>query len=154
MSETVKLTTASIVSLVAGIVIVPGSLYAMIGGVGMMGGGYGWMMGGLGGIMGQPAYGAMAGIWILGLVSGMIVLISAIMLNIRPGEATHGLRACCIWWGSIILVFSIVSLFGGSMGGFLVGAILGIVGGALALSTGLRVDANSSSSRTDARSAH
>ncbi len=153
MPETVKLTTASIVSLVAGIVIVLGSLYATIGGTGMMGGGYGWMMGGLGGIMGQP-YGAMAGIWILGLVSGIIVLISAIMLNIRPGEATHGLRACCIWWGSIILVFSIVSLFGGSMGGFLVGAILGIVGGALALSTGLKVNANSRSSGTDARSAH
>jgi hypothetical protein len=144
MSETVKLTTAFMISLVGGIVIVLGSLYATIGGTGMMGGGYGWMMGGLGGIMGQPAYGAMAGIWILGLVSGIIVLISAIMLNIRPGEATRGLRACCIWWGSIILVFSIISLFGGSMGGFLIGAILGIVGGALALLTGSKITANSS----------
>ncbi len=144
MSEPKMLTAAFIISLVAGILIVLGSLYATIGGIGMMGG--------LGGMMGQLPYGAMAGLWILGLVSGIIVLISAIMLKIRPGEGTRGLRACCIWWGSIILVFSIVSLFGGSMGGFLVGAILGIVGGALALSTGLRVDANSSSSGTD--SAH
>jgi hypothetical protein len=35
----------------------------------------------------------------------------------------------------MILIFSIISLFGGSMGGFLIGAILGIVGGALALSS-------------------
>ena len=49
------------------------------------------------------------------------------------GEATHGLSACCRMWGTMILVFSIASLFGGSMGGFLIGAILGIVGGTLAL---------------------
>jgi hypothetical protein len=77
-------------------------------------------------------------------VSGILVLISAIMLHIRPGEATRGLRACCLWWGSIILVFSVVSFFGGSMGGFLVGAILGVVGGALALATGSRIATNSS----------
>ena len=134
MSETRKLTTAIIISLVAGILIILGSIYTTMWGIGMMGGGYGWMMGGLGGMMGQPAYGAMAGTWILGLISGIIVLISAVMLKIRPGEGTQGLRACCIMWGSMILIFSIVSLFGGSMGGFLVGAILGIIGGALALS--------------------
>jgi hypothetical protein len=151
MSVTNQLTTAIVISLVAGILIILGSLYTTMWG---MGGGYGWMMGGLGGMMGQRAYGAMAGVWILGLGSGIIVLISAIMLKVRPGEAERGLRTCCTWWGSIILVFSIVSLFGGSLGGFLVGAILGIVGGALALWTGLRVDTNSSSGGTDARSAH
>jgi hypothetical protein len=107
--------------------IILGNLYTAMWGIGMMGG--------LGGMMGQQAYGAMAGMWILGLISGIIVLISAIMLNIRPGEATHGMRACCTLWGSMILIFSIVSLFGGSMGGFLIGAILGIAGGALALSS-------------------
>ena len=125
MSETEKLTTAIIISLVAGILIILGSIYTTMWGIGMMGR--------LGGVMGQSAYGAMAGMWI-GLISGIIVLISAIMLKIRPGEGTQGLRACCIMWGTMILVFSIVSLFGGSMGGFLVGAILGITGGALALS--------------------
>lgn len=34
-------------------------------------------------------------------------------------------------WGALILAFSIVSLFG--MGGFFFGAILGVVGGILAL---------------------
>jgi hypothetical protein len=110
MSEPRMVTTAVIISLVAGILIILGSLYATIGGIGM----------------------------ILGAVSGMVVLISAMMLKIRPGEATQGLRACCIWWGSIILVFSVVSLFGGSVGG-IIGAILGIVGGALALVEGLRL---------------
>jgi hypothetical protein len=39
-------------------------------------------------------------------------------------------------WGSLILVFSIVSLFGVYMGGFvvaIVGAALGILGAAIAL---------------------
>jgi len=126
MSEPKMLTTAIIISLVAGILIVLGSIYTA------MGAGYGWMSG-LSGMMGQLPYGAMAGLWILGVVSGIVVLISAIMLKIRPGEAAHGFRACCRMWGTMILVFSIVSLFGGSMGGFLVGAITGIVGGALAL---------------------
>ena len=127
MSETDRLTTAFIISLIAGILIILGNLYTTMLGI--------TMMGGLGGMMGQQAYGAMGGTWILGLISGIIVLISAIMLNIRPGEATHGMRACCTMWGTMILLFSIVSLFGGSMGGFLIGAILGIVGGALALSS-------------------
>jgi hypothetical protein len=42
------------------------------------------------------------------------------------------LRVCCRWWGSLILVFSIASLLGGSVVGF-VGSILGIVGSILAL---------------------
>jgi hypothetical protein len=46
------------------------------------------------------------------------------MLNARPQEHTA--------WGIIVLIFSIVSFIG--MGGFLIGAILGIAGGALALS--------------------
>jgi hypothetical protein len=85
MSETDRLTTAFIISLIAGILIILGSLYTTMWGIGMMGGAYGGMMGGLGGMMGQQAYGAMAGMWILGLISGIIVLTSAIMLNIRPG---------------------------------------------------------------------
>jgi hypothetical protein len=104
MSEPKMVTTAVVISLVAGILIILGSLYATIGGIGM----------------------------ILGAVSGILVLICAIMLKIRPGEGTRGLRVCCRMWGTAILVFSIVSLLGGSVGG-LIGAILGIVGGALAL---------------------
>jgi hypothetical protein len=127
MTETEKSTAAFIISLTAGIFILLGSLYTTMWGPRMMGGGFG-------GMMGQQAYGPMVGTWILGPISGIIVLISAFMLRIRPGEATRGARACFTWWGSLVLIFSIVSLFAGSMGGFLIGAILGIVGGALALS--------------------
>jgi|SRR4030043_913040 len=126
MSEIVKLTTAYTLSLVAGILIILGSLYTKMWGTWMMGGGYL-------GMMGQQVHGLITVMWILELISGIIVLISAIMLKIRPGEATEGIRKCCTFWGTIILIFSIVSLFGGSMGGFLIGAIFGIVGGTLAL---------------------
>lgn len=91
----------------------------MMGGFGGMMGGYGGMMGGFG-----VPFGFMSGLSLLGLVSGILVIIGALMLNTRPAE--HGT------WGTIILIFSIISLLG--MGGFFIGAILGIIGGALALS--------------------
>jgi hypothetical protein len=102
-------TAAVIISLVAGILIILGSIYA------------------------GSVYATIEGIgMIIGVVSGVLVLISAIMLKIRPGEGERGLRVCCMWWGSLILVFSIVSLFAGSVVGF-IGSMLGIVGAALAL---------------------
>jgi hypothetical protein len=125
MSEPAKLTTAYTISLVAGVLIILGSFYTYMWGT--------WMMGGMVGMIGQQAHRIITGMWILELIAGIIVLISAIMLKIRPGEATEGLRKCCTGWGTIILIFSIVSLFGGSMGGFLIGVIFGIVGGTLAL---------------------
>jgi hypothetical protein len=60
----------------------------------------------------------------LGIIFGLIVIASAIMLNRRPTQHTT--------WGILILIFSILGIFGG-MGGYLVGLILGIVGGALAI---------------------
>lgn len=60
----------------------------------------------------------------LSLVSGVVILVSALLLKSRPKEHTT--------WGILILVFSILSFFG--MGGFLIGALLGIIGGAFALS--------------------
>ena len=132
MSEPKRVTAAIAISLFAGILIILGSIYVLwLSGVG--GWLYGWMMTGIGGMLGYSG-----GMWILALVTGIIVLISAIMLKIRPGEGERGLRVCCRLWGSMILVFSIVSLFGGATGGFVVGAVLGIIGGALALSHGTR----------------
>lgn len=58
-----------------------------------------------------------------GLVSGIVVLVSSIMLLTGSGQTRT--------WSVLILVFSVVSFFG--MGGFVVGAVLGIVGGALVL---------------------
>ena len=62
-------------------------------------------------------------IGIFGLVSGAIVLVSSVMLLTGRGQRRT--------WSVLVLVFSVLSLFG--LGGFLIGAVLGIVGGALAL---------------------
>ncbi len=58
-----------------------------------------------------------------GLVSGIIVLVSAVMLLANLGQRNI--------WGILILVFSVLSFLG--LGGFVIGAILGIVGGILTL---------------------
>jgi uncharacterized membrane protein len=58
-----------------------------------------------------------------GLVCGAIVLVSATMLLAKVGTRRT--------WGILILVFSVLSFVG--LGGFIVGAILGIVGGVLTL---------------------
>lgn len=60
---------------------------------------------------------------IFGLVSGTIVLVSSVMLLTNSGQPRT--------WSVLILVFSVLSLVG--MGGFVVGAVLGLVGGALVL---------------------
>jgi len=124
--------TAFILSLIGGVLIFIGgvvsSMWFMSGGYnsgGMMGG-FGGMMGGYQGMMGNwgVPFGFMGGLSLIGLVAGTLVIIGALMLNARPAEHTA--------WGVVILVFSIVSFLG--MGGFFIGALLGIAGGALALS--------------------
>ena len=60
----------------------------------------------------------------VGLIFGALVLLGAIMLHIKPLSKKA--------WGIMILVFSIPSVVTG--GGFIIGFILGIIGGALALS--------------------
>ncbi len=63
------------------------------------------------------------GLGAFGLISGIIVLASAVMLQANPGRRRT--------WGVLILVFSVLSFLG--TGGFVVGAILGIVGGVTTL---------------------
>ena len=121
-----KPTTAFILSLIAGILIMLGGVTGL-GFMGMMGGWHGgWhgMMGGYG-MMGYPLWGFGMAFSLTGLITGIIVIIGAIMLDSRPQEHRT--------WGLIILVFSILSVIGG-MGGFGVGLVLGIIGGALAIS--------------------
>ena len=60
----------------------------------------------------------------VGIISGFLVLLGAIMLHIKHAHTRV--------WGIIIMVFSIPSVITG--GGFIIGFILGIIGGALALS--------------------
>jgi len=117
--------TAFILSLIGGVLIFMGgvvsSLWFMSGGYNSWG-----MMGGSGGMMGGwgAPFGFMGGLSLIGLVAGILVIVGALMLNARPAEHTA--------WGVVILVFSIVSFLG--MGGFFIGALLGIAGGALTLS--------------------
>jgi hypothetical protein len=58
-----------------------------------------------------------------GLVCGAIVLVSATMILAKVGQRRT--------WGILILVFSVLSFIG--LGGFIIGAILGIAGGILTL---------------------
>lgn len=60
----------------------------------------------------------------IGLILGVLVLLGAIMLHFKPVKKRV--------WGIIIIIFSIPSVITG--GGFIIGFILGIIGGALAIS--------------------
>jgi hypothetical protein len=121
--------TSFILSLIGGLIIlidgILGSVWYLSGGA-SYGGFWGGMMGGWHGMMGGfgLSYGYLTGFSVVGLVCGIIVVISAVMLNVQPAEHTS--------WGIVIVVFSVVSFI--SMGGFFIGAILGIIGGAFALS--------------------
>jgi len=72
---------------------------------------------------GNLAAGFVGALSIFGLVCGIIVLFSAIMLRFKPSQLQT--------WGILMLVFSILSFFG--FGGFIVGAVLGIVGAIMIL---------------------
>jgi hypothetical protein len=61
---------------------------------------------------------------LVGLLSGVLVLISAVQIGRARAPSS---------WGAVMLAFSLISLLAG--GGFLMGALLGIVAGALALAT-------------------
>ena len=135
--------TAFILSLIGGIfILLGGGAMTMLGswmsnygsrnngnyGYGMMGG-YGY--GGWGGMM-APGFGMMGGfgyaiglMGILGLVFGAVVMISAVMLNNKPQQHST--------WGTLIIIFSALSIFGSMMAGFGIGLILGVVGGILAI---------------------
>ena len=74
---------------------------------------------------GVPGFvaGIVGAVGLFGLVSGLIVLSSGIMLRSNPSHS--------VLLGSLILVFSVLSFFGS--GGFVIGAILGIIGGFMTL---------------------
>jgi len=137
MTEPERPTTAFVLSLISGaFILLGGGIMSMFGywfwggGRGGYGGwGYGMMGPGFG-MMGYPGYGMMGwagfGLFgIVGVVFGAIIIISAVMLNSRPHEHTS--------WGVLIAVFSVLSLFGGAMGGFGIGLILGLIGGIMGM---------------------
>lgn len=107
--------TAYILSLIGGILILIDGIItaAVAAAVGSVIAGFGF--GGLGAIL--IIFGVIA------LLFGLVVLYGAMQLKNRPETAKT--------WGILILIFSLISFIGG--GGFYIGAILGLVGGILAL---------------------
>ncbi len=83
--------------------------------MGRMMGGFGpvWVFGGI----------SIIAVSVIGIVSAIIVIYGAFAVRDRPTARTT--------WGALILAFSLISLL--SLGGFLVGAVLGILGGILAM---------------------
>ena len=135
MAEAEKPTLAFVLSLLGGIfIILRGGMFSMMRSYGfgeMMNGywGYGGMMGaynwgyspGLG-MMGAYGFGMLG---IVGLVFGVIVIIGALMLYNSPSQHSK--------WGSVIVIFSVLSILGGAMAGLGIGLVLGLIGGILAL---------------------
>lgn len=64
---------------------------------------------------------------IVGIVSGIMVTIGAIMIYAQPLHIRK--------WGTLIWFFSSLSFFG--IGGFFIGGILGIIAGSLAVTKGI-----------------
>jgi len=133
MATNIGTTFAFIVSLVGGLIIMIASILNVVwyasgasnfGGYGSYVGG---MMDGYHNFMGSygGSYGFLTGISLVAVICGVIVLMGAIMLRVQPHQ--H------ILWAIVIIVFSAVSFVG--MGGFFIGAILGIVGGLFVLAT-------------------
>ncbi len=138
-----KMSLPFALSLAAGILIILSSTmvlwimpmfgnWGFMGGMMMMDGGRMMMNGG--GMMGSGDNNVgfnnfmpfMVGMMSVGIISGILVLIGAFMMYYKRAEQAKT-------WGIVVLIFSIVALFGGG-GGFLIGTILGIIGGALAIS--------------------
>jgi uncharacterized membrane protein YhaH (DUF805 family) len=64
---------------------------------------------------------------IIGIVSGIIIITSGIMIYVQPLHIRK--------WGMLIWFFSSLSFFG--IGGFFIGGILGIIAGFLAVTKGI-----------------
>lgn len=134
-SSNLTISSSSIISIIAGSLIIIAGLMplAMLGtsghyGMMMSRFGTGGMMGGSFGTMMMPSqqfmwWTAIAIIPIISIGTGVILIIGGYSIYRKPESAGR--------WGIAILVASVVSLFG--MGGFLIGTILGIIGGILAL---------------------
>ncbi len=118
MSKGGKSTRAFTLSLTAGILILCNS--ALLGAAATW---FPWVIPTLPGSTDNSAI-PFASLTAIGLVCGVLVLLGATML--RKGPANRKI------WGIVIIVFSISSVITG--GGFIIGFILGIIGGALAFS--------------------
>ncbi|MEM2904649.1 MAG: zinc ribbon domain-containing protein [Candidatus Bathyarchaeia archaeon] len=101
-------TVAFGLSLAGGIIVLIVGLFLMV-----LGAVATFLFLGIGGIIG-----------LFGVVCGIFMIMGAIMLYTRPEQ--H------VAWGTIVLVFSILSWFG-ALAGLVIGFILGLVGGILGI---------------------
>ena len=118
MSRSEQPKKAFLLSLIAGILIVSNTVLLGVAAT--------WFPGVIPTLPGSTANdtGVLFRLAIVGLICGVLVLLGAIMLRLKPANKKA--------WGILIVVFSIPSVITG--GGFIIGFILGIIGGALALS--------------------
>ena len=120
IQRTEQSTVTFVLSLLAGLwMLATGSMVCGFGWQGMMGG---WR--GMGGWMwsrGMRSYGVWSP-W-FGIFAGIVVLVGAVMLYIRPEQRRS--------WGVVVLIASALNFFVG-MGGLVAGT-LGVIGGVLAL---------------------
>ena len=132
MTTNQGITFAYIVSLVGGLIVLMTSIINVVwfssgtpnfGGYGSFISG---IMGGYHNFMGGASSdGFLAGISLLAVICGVIVVMSSINLRLNPQQR--------MIWAAVIIVFSTVSFVG--MGGFFIGAILGIIGGLFVIAT-------------------
>ena len=101
-----------VISLVAGILIIAGSVLGLLG-VSILG------------IMLVPGLTTLTLLFSLELICGLIIFIVAFVLYLFPRYAFQ--------LGTVIIVVSVISLFFPFFGFFLVGLLLGVLGGALAV---------------------
>jgi hypothetical protein len=118
--EKESLSTAIVLTCIGGILVLLAGIMALANGAtfgyGMMGMMYGYGPGFIGSMI--------PGIGTWSIICGIIILVGAWMISSTP-VASHAT------WGALVLVFSALSYVGG--GGFLIGGILGIIGGILSL---------------------
>ncbi len=117
MSQREKPKRAFTLSLIAGILIVCNAVA-----VGVAGAYFPWIFPTLPGSDNNATV-PFATIAVIGLICGALVLFGAIMLRIKPENKKA--------WGILIIVFSLPSVITG--GGFIIGFILGIIGGVKAI---------------------
>jgi hypothetical protein len=117
MSQIEKPKLAFTLSLIAGILIVCNAVA-----VGVAGAYFPWIFPTLPGSDNNATV-PFVTISVIALVCGALVLFGAMMLRIKPESKKA--------WGILIIVFSMPSVITG--GGFIIGFILGIIGGAKAL---------------------
>lgn len=118
MSLSEKPTRAFVLSLIAGILILSNS--ALLGAAATW---FPWIMPTLPGSSANDTT-VLYGLTAVGLIFGALVLLGALMLHIKPLHKKA--------WSIIVIVFSIPSVITG--GGFIIGFILGIIGGVKGLS--------------------